>query len=105
MGILIQLAATLAICASLAYLSHRRGFTVGFLDGLTTGRAEKQQLEYHKGHEDGLYEGRLRTKLEAETTIRKAQLSYEQGWNDCRAAIAGETHTALLQEAETHLSA
>lgn len=102
MGTVLQIGGACLICTLLAYLSHRRGFTVGFLDGLGVGRTENQQLEYHRGYVDGAAETRAKMNTELETRIRK---QYERGFNDALAAVKGETYAALLDEAETHLSA
>lgn len=102
MDTLIQLTAALLVTSGLALLSRHWGYTRGYQHGLEDGRKETAQLSYHQGHEEGLYEGRLKERMEIATSGRK---QYEQGYNDALAAVAGMNYTAMLDEAETQLSA
>lgn len=109
MDALIQLAASLLILAGLFYLhrrqldkAHSRGWVEGQGDGYRSGYSANVQLEYHRGYVDGAAETRQKMTQECETRIRK---QYDRGFNDALAAVKGETYAALLDEAETHLSA
>lgn len=99
---ILQLSAALLLTATLAYLAHRRGYTTGHAHGLADGRAETQQLTYAEGYSTGTWEGRLKERAEIATSSRKV---YEQGYEDALAAVAGMNYTAMLDEAETRLSA
>lgn len=109
MDTVIQLTCALLITGLLFYLhrrqidkAHSRGWVEGQGDGYRSGYAAHVQLEYHRGYVDGAAETRQKMTQECETRIRK---QYDRGYNDALAAVKGETYAALLNEAETHLSA
>ena len=102
MQIVTQLAAALLVTSGLALLSYHYGYLRGAQHGLEDGRKEKAQMQYHQGHEDGLYEGRLKERMEIATSNRKV---YEQGFSDALATVAGMNYTAMLDEAQPQMSA
>lgn len=101
MEFVIQFGLALLLLAAVAYLTRRRAYADGDRAGYARGRAEQQQLSYHEGYTTGVYEGRLKAKLEAETTIQKAQLTYEQGWADALHAVECETYAAMAESNTT----
>lgn len=101
MAFVIQFAAALALLTAVVYLTRRHAYAQGYTNGHAAGQAETQQLSYHEGYTTGVWEGRLKAKLEAETTIQKAQLSYEQGWADACEAVECETYQAMAEATQT----
>lgn len=93
---LIQLAAALLLMTATIYLTHRRTYARSYAAGVAAGKAERAQLAYHQGHEDGLYEGRLKERMEIETRDRK---QYEQGYADAVQAMLNETYAAMHADA------
>ena len=102
MDAVIQFGAALALLTGVIYLTRRRAYADGYTQGHTAGRSESAQLSYHRGHEDGLYEGRLKERMEIATANRK---QYEQGWADALSAVEDEVRVTMAGEATMRLSA
>jgi hypothetical protein len=90
----LQLISALVICATLAYLSYRRGAVCGYARGLAAGKRESAGLARQQGYSDGVYEGRLKERLELDTFRAKATRTYEQGYEDALRDIAAMDATS-----------
>ena len=98
---LIQLGAALLITGLLAFLARYHGYSAGYRHGLDDGRGESVGLARQQAHEEGLYEGRLKERLEWETKEYKARRDYDTGYADCLEDMQRLNNQAMVADGQT----